>query len=151
MEQQMRKSTLAVALMIAGMLPSIAQAQASDDRAAVQAVVTALADAVHQNALSNADQLFAPTGVHVLAGAAALHGWGEYRTEVLEPEMARYGNLRYAHTGVETSVRGNIAWTAFRWQMSSTGDGPAPALGRASAVLEKVDGSWKIAHLHFSR
>ena len=147
----MRKFTLTSALLIAVILPSAVQAQASNDRAAVQAVVTALADAVHQNALSSADQLFAPTGVHVLAGNAALHGWGEYRTEVLEPEMARYGSLRYAHTGIETSVRGNIAWTAFRWQMSSAGDGPAPALGRASAVLEKIDGSWKIAHLHFSR
>ncbi len=65
--------------------------------------------------------------------------------------MARYPNLRYAHTGVESSVRGNIAWAAFRWQMSSAGEGPAPVLGRGSAVLEKIDGRWRIAHLHLSR
>jgi ketosteroid isomerase-like protein len=35
--------------------------------------------------------------------------------------------------------------------MAGDGDTPAPMLGRATAVLEKLGGSWKIAVLHFSR
>jgi ketosteroid isomerase-like protein len=147
----MRRPLLSSMLVLAVLVPAGAQAQASEDRAAVQAVITAFADGIHTGALANVEGLFAPSGVHILVDNAALHGWGEYRDEHLQPEMARYSDVRYAHTGIESSVRGNIAWTAFRWQMSSAGDGPAPVLGRGSAVLEKIDGTWRIAHLHISR
>ena len=114
-------------------------------------VITDLADGIHTGQLADIDALFAPSGVHIILDNMALHGWAEYRDEHLRPEMARFSDLRYAHTGVETSLRGNIAWVAFRWQMSSAGPGPAPVLGRASAVLEKIDDRWQIAHLHLSR
>ncbi len=147
----MRKLLPSAMLALAVIVPVSAFAQANEDRAAVRGVITALADGIHTNALAEIDALFAPSGVHILVDNAALHGWGEYRDDHLMPEMARYSDLRYAHTGIESSVRGNIAWAAFRWQMSSAGDGPAPVLGRGSAVLEKIEGSWRIAHLHLSR
>ncbi len=147
----MRSPLLASMIALAFLVPATVNGQQSADRAAVQRVITAFADGIHTNALADIDALFAPSGVHILIDNQALHGWAEYRDFHLKPEMARYSGLRYAHTGIESSVRGNIAWAAFRWQMSSAGDGPAPVLGRGSAVLEKIDGSWKIAHLHLSR
>jgi len=138
-------------LMVAFLVPVGAHAQSSSERTAVQRVITAFADGIHTDALSNIDALFAPSGVHILIDNQALHGWAEYRDYHLRPEMARYSDLRYAHTGIESSVRGNIAWSAFRWQMSGAGDGPAPVLGRGTAVLENFDGQWLIAHLHLSR
>lgn len=146
----MRRLFLPSILALAIVAPIQVQAQ-TEDHAAVGNVITALADAIHTNTLGQADALFAPRGVHILVDNAAVHGWGEYRDDYLMPEMARYGDVRYAHTGIESSVRGNIAWSAFRWQMSSPGDGPEAALGRGSAVLEKIDGRWRIAHLHLSR
>ena len=147
----MRKPLLAVIMALTVLVPASITAQQREARLAVQQVISAFADGIHSNRLADVDALFAPTGVHIILDNAALHGWGEYRDEYLKAEMARYPNLRYAHTGVESSVRGNIAWAAFRWQMSSAGEGPAPALGRGSAVLEKIDGRWRIAHLHLSR
>jgi ketosteroid isomerase-like protein len=147
----MRRLLLATTLALAVLAPAGVHAQADEQRAEVLGVITAFANGIHTSALSDVEGLFAPTGVHILVDNAALHGWGEYRDDYLAPEMARYADMRYAHTGVETSVRGNIAWSAFRWQMSSAGDGPAPVLGRGSAVLEKMNGDWKIVHLHMSR
>ena len=147
----MRKPVLTSALALALLVPAVASAQENADREAVQAVITSFADAIHTNQLGNIDALFAARGVHIVVDNAALHGWGEYRDDYLMPELARYPETRYAHTGIESSMRGNIAWVAFRWQMSSAGDGPAPVLGRGSAVLEKIDNRWLIAHLHVSR
>jgi ketosteroid isomerase-like protein len=147
----MRKPLLTPMIALALLVPAGAAAQQSEERAAVHQVITSLADGIHTNQLGNIDALFAPSGVHVIVDDVALHGWDEYREGHLMPEMARYPELRYAHTGIEASIRGNIAWVAFRWQMSTGGDGPAPVLGRSSAVLEKIDDRWLIAHLHLSR
>jgi hypothetical protein len=140
---------LATAVPVA--LPASLAAQDTAERAAVQRVLVAFANNVHTGRLAENEALFTPTGVHILTGDEALHSWAEYRDQQLAPELARYTGVRYAHTGVETSVRGGVAWAAFRWQMSGAGDGPAPVLGRATAVLEKIGEGWLIAHLHFSR
>ena len=147
----MRRAWLTSMTVLAFLVPATVSAQQTEERAAVRRVIIALADGIHTNQLAGIDRLFAPSGVHILLDNQALHGWDEYHDFHLRPEMARYPDLRYAHTGIESSVRGNIAWAAFRWQMSSAGDWPAPVLGRGTVVLEKIDGSWKIAHLHFSR
>ena len=151
----MRPTHLAVLFLVAcvaaAAFPASLSAQDTAERAAVQRVLVAFANNVHTGRLAENEALFTPTGVHILTGDEALHSWAEYRDQRLAPELARYTGVRYAHTGVETSVRGNIAWAAFRWQMSGAGDGPAPVLGRATAVLEKLGEGWLIAHLHFSR
>jgi ketosteroid isomerase-like protein len=147
----MRTPILTSMTVLALLAPAMAGAQQNPERAAIQQVITSFADAIHTNQLGNVDALFAPTGIHIIVDDAALHGWAEYRDGYLMPEMVRYPQLRYAHTGLETSVRGNVAWVAFRWQMSTSGDAPAPVLGRASAVLEKIGDRWLITHLHVSR
>jgi len=147
----MRSPLLALMSVLAFLAPAGTQAQAAAERTAVQRVITAFADGIHTGSLAEVDALFTPSGVHILVDNAALHGWADYRDQHLKPEMARYSDLRYAHTGIESTLRGNIAWTAFRWQMSGAADGPAPVLGRGTAVLEKIDGQWLIAHLHLSK
>ncbi len=147
----MRRPLLRSLMTVAFVIPASVNAQATEERAAVQSVVTAFADAIHTGALSEIDALFTPSGVHILVDNAALHGWADYRDEHLRAEMARYSDVRYAHTGIEATVRGNIAWAAFRWQMSGAAAGPAPVLGRGTAILERINGQWLIAHLHFSK
>lgn len=105
-------------LVLAFLIPMNAQAQDSVGRPAVQSVIMAFADGIHTGALADIDGLFAPSGVHILVDNVALHGWADFRAELLQPEMARYPGLRYAHTEIETALRGNTAWMEFRWQMS---------------------------------
>ena len=122
----------------------------NQDRAAVQRVLTGYAANVQSGNFAAIEAVFGP-GLHILTGSLALHSWAEYRDQVLQPEIARFTGLRYTHSGIETTVRGNTAWSNFRWQMAGPADTPAPVLGRATAVLEKLDGQWKIVALHFSK
>ena len=89
-------------------------------------MITECADGIRTGQLGNIDALFAPSAIHIILDNMALHGWAEYRDDHLRPEMARFSDLRYAHTGIETSLRGNIAWTAFRWRCPAPGRGPSP-------------------------
>ena len=89
--------------------------------------------------------------LHILTNDATTHGWVEYRDGYLRPELARYPGLRYTHTAIEPVVRGNVAWVAFRRELSSSTAGAEPVQGRGTAVLEKRDGRWVIVHLHLSR
>ena len=127
-----------------------AAGQDTAERAAVQRVLSGYAQDIQSGNLASIEAAFAP-GAHILTGTAALHSWAEYRDQNLKPETARFTGLRYTHSGIETTVRGTVAWANFRWQMAGTADTPAPVLGRGTAVLEKLEGTWKIAVLHFSK
>jgi ketosteroid isomerase-like protein len=122
------------------------------ERAAARQVILQLAADVQAGKWPSADSLFATRGVHILADTLGLHAWAQYRDSQLKPDLARYSNLRVAHTGVEATVRGNVAWVAFRQEISGTPtSGPAQRIGRGTAVLEKLEGRWTIVHLHISR
>ena len=138
---------------MATLFPSLLYAQRAPDpeRDAVQRVIADFAEHVQANDLSALDSLFPPRGLHILTDNATTHGWAEYRDQYLTPELARHPGLRYAHTAIEPVVRGNVAWVAFRRELSSNAAGAEPVQGRGTAVLEKRDGRWVIVHLHMSQ
>jgi hypothetical protein len=149
-----RRALPTVAFVLGAAASSLqAQRGAPDpERAAARQVLLQMAADVQEGKWAQADSLFAMRGVHVLADTAAYHSWAEYRDKVLKPDLARYTGLKLAHTGVEAQVRGNVAWVAFRQEVSGTMT-PAspPRVARGSAVLEKLDGKWTIVHYHVSR
>jgi hypothetical protein len=144
----------AVAL-IAGTSASPVHAQRGTpdpERAAARQVLLAMATHIQEGKWEQADSLFATRGVHILADTSAYHSWAEYRDKQLKPDLARYGDLTLAHTGVEAQVRGTIAWVAFKQVVGgNTTPASAPRVGRGSAVLEKINDRWTIVHLHISR
>ena len=139
--------TIPVLLMF---LPTLALAQRAPDpeRAAVEEVIRSLGEYFQAGDMGGAETLFRSGGMHILTNDATTHGWAEYRDQHLAPELDIDG-LRYAHTAVEPVVRGAVAWVAFRREISGTGT--TPSEGRGTAVLEKIDSRWIIAHLHMSR
>src|SRR5262245_45449305 len=121
------------------------------NRVAVQQVIIDLGKYIQSGSLGAIDSLFRGRGVHILTDNATTHGWAEYRDAHLKPEIARYQTLQLTHSAIEPQVRGTVAWVAFRQELAdSTGSGPRVS-GRATAVLEKLDGRWRIVHLHVSR
>jgi len=143
----------AFAFIVGAASPARAQQRGTPDpeRAAARQVILEMAALLQGGKWASADSLFATRGVHILADTVAVHSWADYREKLLKPDLARYGNLRVAHTGVEAQVRGAVAWVAFRQEMSGTPtSGPEQRVGRGSAVLEKMDGRWTIVHLHIS-
>ena len=125
-------------------------AAANPERGAVQSVITEFGRLVEAGDLSKLDSFFPPRG-HILSDNATTHSWVEFRDNHFKPELARFPMLRYAHTAVEAVVRGDIAWVAFRRELSSgAAGGPAAVSGRGTAVLEKREGTWVIVHMHMS-
>jgi hypothetical protein len=148
-----RRMLAAAALILtAGVAPLRAQTTPDPERAASRQVLLALASHLQDGKWAQADSLFAGRGVHILVDTSAYHRWAEYRDKLLKTELARYSGLKVAHTGVESQVRGNVAWVAFRQEISGTTT-PAspPRVARGSAVLEKLEGRWTIVHYHISR
>jgi hypothetical protein len=122
------------------------------ERAAARQVILEMADHIQGGNWAQADSLFAMRGVHILADTFAFHSWAEYRDKQFKPDLARYNDLKLTHTGVEATVRGDVAWVAFRQEVAGAmASAPASKVGRGSAVLEKRDGRWTIVHLHISR
>ena len=142
-----QSSTIALVLMFVPAFGS-AQRAPNPDRAAVREVITSLGEYFQAGDLEAAETLFRSGGMHILTDNATTHGWAEYRDQHLGPELDIEG-LQYAHTAVEPVVRGNVAWVAFRREISGTGT--TPVEGRGTAVLEKVDTRWVIVHLHVSK
>jgi hypothetical protein len=150
MNMAQRAGSIAALLLLAGTASLHAQRGTPDpERAATRQVLLELGSFLQEGKWAQADSLFPARGVHLLADTSAFHTWAEYRDKSLKPDLAKYSGLKVAHTGVESQVRGNVAWVAFRQEVS--GSGGTPRVGRGSAVLEKVDGKWIIVHYHISR
>ena len=153
----MKRLSFAVALTSITLVASSAaraqgRGQPDPERAAVQQVIADYATRVQAGDLAALDSVFRARGVHILTDTATTHGWPEYRDKFLKPELARLKNLQFTHSAIEPQVRGTVAWVAFREELSGeTASGPAKVSGRETAVLEKLDGRWRIVHLHISR
>jgi hypothetical protein len=149
----LNRLTTAAALMLVIGAPLHAQRGTPDpERAAARQVLLQLAANLQEGKWAQADSAFATRGVHVLADTSAYHSWADYRDKQLKADLARFTGLKVAHTGVEAQVRGNVAWVAFRQEVSgTTTPASSPRISRGSAVLEKLDGRWAIVHYHTSR
>tara|TARA_R110000772_G_scaffold30735_3_gene76328 strand:- start:686 stop:1090 length:405 start_codon:yes stop_codon:yes gene_type:complete len=89
--------------------------------------------------------------VHIIEGVGVNHGWEEYRDDHLRPELAAFRNLVYHYFAIEPQVRGNIAYAAFRYELSAdTEGGHIDIEGRGTIILEKMNDQWKIVHSHTS-
>lgn len=141
---------ICLTLSLSGSLSAQDPSAGDDDRETIRALIESLATHIEAGDLSALDTMFSDgRGVHIIEGAGVNHGWVDYRDNHLEPELEIIGAYRFY--AVEPVVRGNVAWTAFRYDL--TLDLPAGEMereGRGTAVLEKADGRWLISHLHTS-
>ncbi len=143
--------SIAWCALLGGVAVSKAQAQTSD-RDAVIAVVEAVAAFSQAKNLSAMDTLFSSDqGIHIIEGAGVNHGWVDYRDNHLGRELESFENFEYRFYSVEPQVRGDVAWSSFRYDLAvDTERGHMDREGRGTAVLEKRDGRWLIVHLHTS-
>ena len=137
--------------LVAVAVPPMVQAQTADADA-IRQVIEAVAAYSQANNLDAMDTLFAPErGIHIIEGAGINHGWVDYRDNHLGPELESFENFEYRFYGVEPQVRGDVAWSSFRYDLAvDTPRGHLEREGRGTAVLERRDGRWLIVHLHTS-
>jgi len=129
--------------------PPVAAAQ-HDDATAVRRMLEAVAAQTRAKDLAGLDTLHAHDAwVRIIEGAGVNNGWVDYRDNHLTPELAELGNLRYFD--VEPQVRGDVAWAAFRYELTvTTPQGRVEVEGRGTAILEKRGERWLIVHVHTS-
>ncbi|NIP58527.1 MAG: DUF4440 domain-containing protein [Gemmatimonadetes bacterium] len=124
----------------------------SADAEAVSEVVRTLAAQIQAKEMEPLDTLFAPgRDVHILEGSGVDHGWAEYRDHHLVPELEEMENLSYRYHGVEAQVRGDVAWASFQYELGADLDDERIEVeGRGTAILERLNGGWRVVHLHTS-
>ncbi|MCH8936589.1 MAG: hypothetical protein IIB90_12755, partial [Gemmatimonadetes bacterium] len=104
--------------LVAVAVPPMVQAQTSDADA-IRQVIEAVAAYSQANNLSAIDTLFAPErGIHIIEGAGINHGWVDYRDNHLGPELESFENFEYRFYGIEPQVRGDVAWSSFRYDLA---------------------------------
>lgn len=145
-------STMILVTLLAAASPGEVMAQDDDDTAAIVEVLEALAQYSQEGNLEAIDTLYSSArGVHIIEGAGVNHGWADYRDNHLAPELATFENFEYRYFSIEPQVRGDVAWSGFRYELSvDTPRGHTEIEGRGTAVLEKMDGRWQIVHMHTS-
>ncbi len=124
----------------------------NEDTARVREVVEAVARFTESKNIAGLDTLFAPDDwVRVIEGAGVNNGWTDYRDHHLRPELAEMGALTYRFFDVEPHVRGDVAWAAFRYELTvNDAQGRTEIEGRGTAVLERRGNRWHIVQLHTS-
>ena len=98
------------------------------------------------------DEIYAPgRGVHIIEGAGVNHGWIEYRDHHLAPELEAFENFSYRWHSIEARIVGDLAYAAFQYDLDATTErGEVAVEGRGTAILERMNGAWKIVHTHTS-
>lgn len=146
---------LAFTLLVVAAPGSVTAQDIGGDEAAAQSVratMMSLAASYVDGDLEAAGRLFADgPGVHIIEGAGVNHGWADYRDHHLAPELESFENFAYTFSAVEPVVVGEVSYVAFRYELSAdTESGQVATEGRGTAVLRRMDGAWKIVHLHTS-
>lgn len=87
----------------------------------------------------------------VFENGKANYGWTDYRDNHLAPEMKEFKNTRYELLNLKTKVDDKTAWATFNYKISGDiGTRHFDGGGLGTAVLEKINGNWKIVHWHSS-
>jgi ketosteroid isomerase-like protein len=87
----------------------------------------------------------------MLEGRHSNWGWQDYRDHHLADELDDLGKVRFRLSFYRVRADGTLGYATFRYEVLPR-EGPEMDFGTgfATAVLERVDGRWKIHHLHTS-
>ncbi|PCI54464.1 MAG: hypothetical protein COB36_09865 [Alphaproteobacteria bacterium] len=123
-----------------------------DDVTQIRSLLERVAGLMQAGDLTPLDEIYAPgRGVHIIEGAGVNHGWEDYRDHHLAPELAAFENFSYRYFAIEPQVRGDTAYSAFRYELiADVESGHIEIEGRGTAILERMNGRWRIVHTHTS-
>ncbi len=157
-------SALACALLAAGSAyahegeshaPAAAAPLAGEERAVAE-VLGQYAAALSANDLARVRPLLvAGDAFSYFEGSFVNVGWQSFHDH-LAPEMAMFERPSYRVTDLRPFVSGDLAYATFSWAMDVTvvspkfeaGRHPVSMAGKGTAVLSRIDGQWRIRHLH---
>lgn len=147
----MSKSILSSFFFTLCLLVVPAAAQTADDKAVI-AVIQQNAAAFAKNDTSAMEKIWDNSeNVVIFEGGHANYGWADYRDNHLFPEMKEIQNAKYEFTDIKPKVSGNLAYATMKYSISGdVNKRHFESAGVATAVLEKIRGTWKLVHFHSS-
>lgn len=131
-----------------------AQTLSPESRAVVE-TLESYAAAVASKDLARVKPLLNGNDFTYFEGTFVNVGWDSYSSH-MAPELAVFENPKYQLVDIHPFVSGDLAYATFTWSMDVTvkseqfagGKHPVSMTGKGTAVLSRLDGKWRIRHLH---
>ena len=155
-------SLVAIALIIGGRAVSCGQATpetvvSTGDPAAIQQIQQVIKDyvqSVDNLDLDLARKLWSgETGVTFIHPRGTEHGLEEVLQNFYGRTMGTFSRRQLLPDKADIHVYNDAAWSEFTWTFHATvkNDGPnITTKGRETQVYHKVNGTWRIVHVHYS-
>ncbi len=123
------------------------------DNSAVMIQLVASARAFEQHDLTALAKTFVnDDSLTIFEGGEVNKGWIDYRDNHLKPELAEIKVVHYTLTTIDAHVDGNTAWATFDYHIAgSTAKRTFDSYGIGTAILHKVDDTWRIVHWHSTK
>jgi len=136
--------------------PHAAPAASSHEQAAApaattpEATVDAFAQALRRGDTATLRGLLAPD-VLILEGGGAERSAEEYLSGHAVSDAAFLKTAHIQQTARTAKTEGDLAWVATESELHVERDGQPVTLGSAETMLlQKIDGAWRIVHIHWS-
>ena len=140
------------ALLLAGATMAAPAAAASDDTAAIKAVLATYKTALERRDLTGVDALFAERN-EVMESGKVEGSYADYVTHHIGPELGHIQRFTFDDYAVTVEQAGDIAWATETYRytivLPDRAD-PIVRQGVATTVLERREGAWKIRAMHSS-
>jgi len=128
------------------------QADMTMERQSVETVLTSYSSQITAKDLAAMEPYVLTDGEDftIFEGKGTNIGWADYRDNHLAPELAGKDLVftKYNFINFKTSVSGDLAAVTFSIDAAYTYKGKDTShLGHGTAILKKINGQWKIAHM----
>ena len=125
------------------------------DQAAIRSLIATYARSIDAADAVLASTVWASTPeVSFIHPRGHEHGWPAIRTNVYEQMMGQtFTERKLSVKDIVVSCYGDAAWAEFYWDFAAKlrTDGSAVAThGRETQVYRKIDGAWRLVHVHYS-
>jgi ketosteroid isomerase-like protein len=132
------------------------QATASSaDEAAIRSLIAAYARSIDAADTRLASTVWASTrDVSFIHPRGHEHGWAAIKTKFYEQTMGQsFSERKLSVKDVAVACYGETAWAEFYWDFTAklrTNGSSVATHGRETQVYRKVDGAWRLVHVHYS-
>ena len=127
----------------------------SSDQSAIRSLINTYAKSVDAADTALASTVWASTPeVSFIHPRGHERGWDAIKTNLYEKTMGQtFSERRLSVKDVVISSYGDTAWAEFYWDFAAKlrADGsPVATHGRETQVYRKIDGAWRLVHVHYS-
>lgn len=146
-------SIIAIALLAILLPANTANAQASNEREAIEKLVDNYIKTINDGDLELVSQIWSHADYATFIGPQGRFvGWEAIRDGIVAGFKNGFTKRDLKKDNLIININGNSAWAEFTWTFNSTSTSgrTGQSRGRESQIFEKVNGEWRLVHIHYS-